>query len=446
MPGGQKKKPQNQSSSQSNDVPNFDFLKNEPTDSANNSVVPASSGQDSQGKGKSFDFSEIKNALGSEQVQGMFMDAIEKRLQTMVGKSSGFFTSLPKSVQQRVLALHNIHSQKVELDKQFEAEVKELEKKYALKFDPIYTKRTNIISGAIEADPQDIEEGKQKRKEMLGNVIDEEEVEKEAKDEKEEEEDKNIKGIPEFWLTCLRHCDSTAELIEEKDEDALRYLENIKWKNLEEGKDSFVLQFFFAKNPYFNNAILEKTYHLMEDAEFGEVMYDRCEATPIEWKQGKNLTVKKVTKKQKPKANRGKRGGGYAKGARDNQGKTITVEEKVPSFFHFFSDPETMIDMYLSMVGDQDQNAPDPEVILENDYEVGLELKEKVVPNAVIYYTGMTGLKEDEEDEFDEEGEEDESYHSSQDDDYEPKDARLSKVIRGKNAPAPRGGQECNQQ
>lgn len=35
------------------------------------------------------------------------------------------------------------------------------------------------------------------------------------------------KGVPEFWLTVLMKCDTTAELIKEKDVNVLTYLTNI---------------------------------------------------------------------------------------------------------------------------------------------------------------------------------------------------------------------------
>lgn len=73
----------------------------------------------------------------------------------------------------------------------------------------------------------------------MGGVADE------PDDSEQQEGNLDVSGIPEFWLTCFKHCESVSELIEEKDEDALRYLENVKWKPNEEGKDSFCLQFFF---------------------------------------------------------------------------------------------------------------------------------------------------------------------------------------------------------
>lgn len=60
----------------------------------------------------------------------------------------------------------------------------------------------------------------------------------------------------------------------------------------------------------------------------------------ITWKDGKDLTIKKVTKKQ----NAGKRGRG-GRGGKGGKPTTITVEEPCVSFFNFF-DPEKTLALY----------------------------------------------------------------------------------------------------
>jgi len=122
-------------------------------------------------------------------------------------------------------------------------------------------------------------------------------------------------------------------------------------------------------------------------------MYDFAEGTEIKWKAGKNLTIKKVTKTEKAK--------GKKKGKAPP--KTVVVEEKVDSFFNFFN-PNGMID--------EENPSEEEEQLLEQDYEVGVVIKETIIPNAVLWFTGeiqeeMGGfdLGDEGEEEDEEEGE-----------------------------------------
>ena len=71
----------------------------------------------------------------------------------------------------------------------------------------------------------------------------------------------------------------------------------------------------------------------------------KCEGCKINWKEGKNVTVKQVKKKVK----KGK-----------DKGKTVTKEVKAESFFRFFSppalpeDPEAEVDEDIQMYLQQD--------------------------------------------------------------------------------------------
>jgi len=165
-------------------------------------------------------------------------------------------------------------------------------------------------------------------------------------------------------------------------------------------------------------------------------MFDRAEGTTITWKSGKNLTVKTVKKQQKPKGGKGKRGG-RGGGAP----KTITVEEKLPSFFWFFSDEPYIPE--LDEMEEQDDEF-DEELLqeyLERDYEYGLLIKRQIIQNAVNWFTGETselrdGEEEDDEDDEGEEGHEEE-INSEEDEDFTPQD-------KAGQPGAPQ--QECKQQ
>jgi len=55
--------------------------------------------------------------------------------------------------------------------------------------------------------------------------------------------------------------------------------------------------FEFEKNEYFTNNLLEKTYHISDELLLKEIV-----STKINWIEGKNVSVKKVTKKMKNKS------------------------------------------------------------------------------------------------------------------------------------------------
>jgi len=257
---------------------------------------------------------------------------------------------------------------------------------------PIYDKRMQIVTGQIEPDqenaPQDVSD---------------------------------VKGIPEFWLTSLKNLGVVAEMITEKDEEVLKHLVDIKVRMLEDNP-GFTLDFVFEPNEFFENAVLSKTYHLMnapEQSFAGSVIYDHAHGTDIKWKEGKDLSVVVEVKKQKHKGT----------------GKTRTVKKTVPAetFFSFFTPPKPPNDE--DDVDDEEYAHLDEK--LEFDYEVGEQIKEKLIPHAIDWFTGEALQYEDDEydDEFDGESD-DEPEESDQDDE----DGDDSKEIVQDNPP------ECKQQ
>merc|ERR1719315_445802 len=169
----------------------------------------------------------------------------------------------------------------------------------------------------------------------------------------------------------------------------------------------FTLHFHFAPNQYFTNSVLTKHYEMKceppEDDPFsfeGPEIF-KCTGCPIDWLKGKNLTVKQVKKKQKHKS----------KGSV----RTITKQVKADSFFNFF-DPPAVPNAEV----DEDTQA-----LLTADFEIGHYIRERIVPRAVLFFTGEA--LEDESDLDDEESDEEESDDdgdSDKDADFDPKTAK----------------------
>ena len=361
-------------------------------------------------------------ALGQLGNNAGLIGALQHKLDDLVGMSSGFVESLHYKVRARVGALTEAQETHDELYGKFLEEKRALEDKYAKLYAPLYATRAAIVKGTKDVDAEPAEG-----------------------DDAEEEAPQ---GIPEFWLCALRNHELLGEQITEKDADALKHLVDITSRPLtkddfpkdeddeeedEEEEDEeptgFALEFHFEPNDFFEDAVLTKKYFM---ADMDDPILEHSEGTEINWKQGKNLTVKVLRKKPK-------------KGAAKNA-KPITKTEKTESFFNFFSPPE---------VPDEDQEL-DPEEVeqlqeaMEMDYETGAIVKDKIIPNAVEWFTGEANedesddedFSDEDEDDFDEDDEDDEDEDDSDDEDAAPKKGKGKKGgADGEEKPP-----ECKQQ
>merc|ERR1712240_753847 len=165
-------------------------------------------------------------------------------------------------------------------------------------------------------------------------------------------------GLPKFWLHTLKNAneESLMGLIEPHDEAVLEHLTDITI-TLTNDNSGFTLNFLFKENPYFNNQVLTKEYKLRDgpDPE-SPLSYDGPE------------------------------------------------EVKLDSFFSFFSPPACKLDG-----SDDDELSDDDRAILAVDFDVGFAIKEKIIPRAIMYFTGEIFDDDDYEDCEDEDEEEEDS-------------------------------------
>ncbi|RYP11752.1 hypothetical protein DL765_007594 [Monosporascus sp. GIB2] len=309
---------------------------------------------------------------------------IQGRLGSLVGRSSGYIESLPAPVRRRVAGLKGIQKEHSKLEAEFQEEVLQLEKKYFAKFTPLYQKRAEIVNGKTEPSEDQIKAGEEESEE--GDEGDKAADKTEKTEEKPAEGVEKVSGIPEFWLSAMKNQISLAEMITDRDEGALRYLTDIRMEYLD--KPGFRLLFDFAENEYFTNKTITKTYYYQNESGYGgDFIYDHAEGDKINWKEGKDLTVRVESKKQRNK----------------NTKQTRIVKKTVPteSFFNFFSPPKAPTE------DDEDDAASDIEERLELDYQLGEDIKEKLIPRAIDWFTGEALAFEELED-IDEEGFEDE--------------------------------------
>lgn len=219
---------------------------------------------------------------------------IQGKLGTLVGRSSGYIESLPAPVRRRVAGLKGVQKEHSKLEAEFQEEVLQLEKKYFAKFTPLYQKRAKIVNGAVEPTDEEVKAGEQDEEE-------EEDEPAKADSAADGKAHDNIAGIPEFWLSAMKNQVSIAELITDRDEPALKCLTDIRMEYLD--RPGFRLIFEFSDNGHFTNKMVTKTYFYQEESGYGgDFIYDHAEGDKIDWKSGKDLTVKVESKKQRNKS------------------------------------------------------------------------------------------------------------------------------------------------
>lgn len=359
--------------------------------------------------------------------------ALQDKLGCMIGAPSGYIQSLPKVVKRRLKALKKLQNEMIKIEAKFYEEVHELECKYAAQYTPLNERRRDIVTAQTEPTDSDCDWPSDEEDEDEANLsadlqnkakleeIDEtkessfpnKDTQKEDTTEEKKEcdsccqGDEDVPGVPEFWLTVFKNVNMLNDMVQEHDEPIIKNLNDIKVKFSKEGSSAgFTLEFLFAPNDYFTNTVLTKEYEMRTEPdpedpfsyEGPEII--KCKGCSIDWKKGKNVTVKVMKKTQKHKGRGTKR--------------TVTKTVQNDSFFNFFNPPE---------VPDEEDPDEDVEALLAADFEIGHFIRERIVPRAVLYFTGEAL----EDDDFDEEGEEEDEdedgdYNEDEDPDFHPSD------------------------
>nr|GAT59130.1 NAP-domain-containing protein [Mycena chlorophos] len=393
---------------------------------------------------------EELSALGAAGMQSAMLGMVQGKLAGLVGRSSGYVENLPLPVRRNVEGLKAIQIKQTELQNQYKRECLELERKYLELQKPLYTRRHEIILGTSTATDDEVAAA-QSAAEAAAQEDDEEFTPLPTFTPSPDD----VKGIPEFWLTALRNHPGLAELITDRDAEALAFLKNITLAYLPKtgepgdfaGKPGFTITFHWDENPFFTNSMLTKTYIYQEEVGYsGDFVYDRAVGSQIAWKDDKDLTREWEIKKQRNK----------------NTNRTRLVRKSHPtaSFFNFFTPPVMPNDEDIES-GDVDpEDLEEIEDRLEMDYQIGEDFKEKIIPRAVDYFTGKAleyELADSDDDDFedDDEDDEDEDDEDEFDEDSEDEDvgpARRGPPRRRGGAPGGGGGagnvsaEECKQQ
>jgi len=236
---------------------------------------------------------------------------------------------MPASVQARFKVLHMLSDERSKINDEFEKEIKALEEKFREKKKPLLELRNKVVLGEVTDFTEQIPSYDANLKEVTTIVAGIVKTQKEKDADEDEAKDhkptdtahlKEVAGVPDFWHVAVLNNPMMLQYIREKDREVLPCLKNVVSTETSDPKTLTIdLTWDTEKNDFFTNEKLTLKVIFKEGAD-DEVA--ECEGTLIEWKDGKDLSKKKIKKKQKNK----------------KTGETRTIVKSVPSesFFNCF--------------------------------------------------------------------------------------------------------------
>ena len=249
----------------------------------------------------------------------------EKTLEQTIQKMAERLNELPVEIRRRAFAMKGISQQLQGIKDAYNNEVASLEMRYQDSLKRYYDERATIVSG----------------------------------------EGQTGAGIPSFWLQCLLHNDITSHMISSKDKALLQSLQNISFEYIENDiSKGFVLNFHFESSNFFDKCVLRKMYY--QEFIRGEPILIKTEGTDIPWKSPELDLTKAVRQSSKRNAP-----GSSAEGGPSD------------SFFNFFNPPTIP-----ENEDDEEIDYESLEIEIEMDYELGMAIKNQIIPFAVDYFVG----------------------------------------------------------
>ncbi|KAG8983012.1 hypothetical protein FRB90_006364 [Tulasnella sp. 427] len=372
------------------------------------------------------DEDEANPLAGLTGAQAAIYSMVQNKLEGLVGKSSGYIETLPIPVRKRIEGLKGVHSQFSKVEAEYKRELMELDRKYLGLYKPVFERRRAILNGDAEPTEDELKAGHEL------TLQDDPEAEPLPEKGEGDAEGKDVKGIPEFWLTALRNHMEISEMITDRDEGALKALTDITL-DLLPNTQGFVLTFHFSANEYFTNETLTKTYYYKAELDYlGDWNFERAEGCAVKWQEDKDLTKTVEVRKQRNKNN--------------NRTRIVRKTKKTPSFFDFFSPPAVPSEDQLEQGEIDDDELDELRYKLELDFDIGEDLKDRVIPRAIDFFTGKSLEYDmlDGDSAGDSEGDEDED----EDEDEESSEEEVPvKKKGGKGAAGAAGAnQECKNQ
>lgn len=298
--------------------------------------------------------------------------------------------SLSASERAVVVKLKQLQEEHAALSAIFDAAVLRLKLEFEEKYRPLYQKRLEALTPP-------------------------------ASEEQQQGGDKQgtgTPGLPSFWLRALKANRLLADIIEDHDEAPLSYLRNIQCEWLSpappaEGSsppaakpeagaphpESFRLIFTFVENPFFKPLTLIKEYRLSTAPGGRGAELTSTQSTPIQWEPEKDVTKKTVIRKQRNR--------------KTKQTRTVAETVDANSFFNLFVDHEIPSDEKLEQM--EEKEVEELQMVVEADYDVGITIRDKIIPRAVDWFLGQV----DDDSDFEDYDIDDDEFDSEESDDDE---------------------------
>jgi len=276
-------------------------------------------------------------------------------------------SDLPRPFRNRVKALKKLQMDLLEAESQYYNDLLQLEAKYQPKHDDLHQRLYEIVTGAHE--PSEAELDTKIDPSNTSKAMSKKPVETEFHPDFTD----RAKGVPKFWFHILNNANNNLALLGPRDEAVLDYLEDVV-SSTDPTNFYFTLIFKFRENPFFSNQVLTKEYGLRvgynPDAPFNYIGPEivGCKGSVINWKEGMDVTKMEVTENLNGES---------------GESNEEEIGQKRCSFFTFFSPPAIELDGC-----GREKLTYEEQTILDEDFEIGFNLKERILPRAVIYFTG----------------------------------------------------------
>ncbi len=284
---------------------------------------------------------------------------------------------LPLEQRLQLIALNHFLIKKKQDDEDTGAKVDEINEKYTQLQNPHVDSINQIISGEKAPTQEEIADYK--------DQLTAEEVEK-------IDENLTAEEIPDYWFKVLTSCVRFENDIFETDHALLKKITKIDCIPEKGDSNDFTIVFHFAPNDFFENNSISAKFFLVEDD-----VAEKIEASEIQWKEGKNITQKSITKRKKNKKT----------GKHQNVTKLVDAD----SFFNIFKT--------LDVPENEGENEEEGQEMLQKVQErldIAHSIREEILLHHLEYFLGLRKGDEDgglmgsggafadyDDDEFDEE-------------------------------------------
>lgn len=286
-------------------------------------------------------------------------------------------SGMPKTVQDRFKVLHMLSDERSKINDEFDLKVKELQMKFAEKKKPLLELRNKIVSGEV-ADFSDFvpkfDAAVPELETIVAGIV---KSDKEDEDEEPEKPHtatdvshlKGVAGVPDFWSRAVKQNQILMQAVRPKDAELMDCITNVTASRSED-PPTVSIAIDFKENDFFTNKQLTLTIRMKENSDSEVAETNGC---LIEWKDGKDLSKKKIKKKQKHK--------------KTNETRTIIKTVPAETFFNVFESKKAPEDE-----ADEDDENEERENLLDaldEAMHVAEDFHDLYTRDALEYYLGF---------------------------------------------------------